>query len=203
VKHARLDKSPDPEIYLPYAHVPIGSGVALVVRGSGDPLALSPAIRKIMTDIDRTQAVYDVETLEDALADSVAPRRFTAFLLGLFASTALLLAVIGIYGLIAYWVAQRTREIGVRMALGARRGDVVRMVVWQGMLPAAVGIVIGLAGAVGLTRVMTSLLYEIAPTDLPTFAAVAALLAASSLIACWGPALRAALVDPTIALHYE
>jgi predicted permease len=203
VKHSTLDKSPDPEVYLPYAQVPIGSGVALVVRGQGDPLGLSPAIRKIMNDIDRTQAVYDVKTLEDALTESVAPRRFSAFLLGLFAFTALLLAVTGIYNLVAYSVAQRTREIGVRMALGAQRSDVVRMVVRQGMLPAVVGIVIGLAGATALTRVMTSLLYEIAPIDLPTFVAVAALLSGASLVACCGPATLASFIDPKTALGSE
>jgi putative ABC transport system permease protein len=200
VKHSTLDKSPDRSVP-PAAQVPIGSGVALVVRGS----EIRWRCRRRSEDRERyrqDQAVYDVKTLEDALTESVAPRRFSAFLLGLFAFTALLLAVIGVYNLVAYSVAQRTREIGVRMALGARRSDVIRMVVRQGMLPAVVGIVIGLAGATALTRVMTSLLYEIAPIDLPTFVAVAALLAGASLVACWGPATRASF-DPNTALRSQ
>jgi ABC-type antimicrobial peptide transport system permease subunit len=147
--------------------------------------------------------VYDVQTLEDALADSVAPRRFTAFLLNAFALTALLLSVVGIYGVIAYSVAQRTREIGLRMALGAQRRDVVGMVVRQGMQLALVGITIGLAAAAGLTRLMTSLLYDLTPTDLPTFGGVAALLAISALVANCVPAIWASFIDPNTALRSE
>jgi putative ABC transport system permease protein len=203
VKHSKLDRTPEPEVYVPYAHVPIGSGIALVVRTPGDPVAIAPTIRKVMADLDRTQAVYDVQTLEDALSDSVAPRRFIAFLLSAFAATALLLAVMGIYGVIAYSVAQRRREIGLRMALGAQRRDVVGMVVRQGMQLALVGITVGLAAAAGLTRLMRSLLYDLTPTDLPTFGAVAALLAMSAFVACWVPALWASFIDPNTALRYE
>jgi putative ABC transport system permease protein len=203
VKHSRLDAAAEPELYVPYVHVPIGSGIALVVRAPGDPLVLAPTIRKVMADLDRTQAVYDVQTLEDALTDSVAPRRFSAFLLNAFALTALLLSVVGIYGVIAYTVAQRTREIGLRMALGARRRDLVSMIVGQGMRLAVVGIVMGLMAAAGLSRLMTNLLYDLAPTDMPTFGAVAGLLAISALVACCVPAIRAASVDPNAALRSE
>lgn len=141
--------------------------------------------------------------LEQALAESIAPRRFNMFLLGTFAAAALLMAVVGIYGVIAYSVTQRTREIGVRMALGAQRGEVVRMVIRQGMGIALSGIAVGLAAAGGLTRLMTSALYEVQPTDSPTFALVTATLGATALLACCGPARRAARMDPLIALRHE
>ncbi len=124
-------------------------------------------------------------------------------MLGSFAATALLLALIGIYGVIAYSVAQRTHEIGIRMALGAQRSEVVAMVAREGMSIALAGMVFGLALAVGLMRLMQSLLYDVKPTDLPTFIAVAAALAATALLACWGPAFRAAFVDPIVALRHE
>lgn len=203
VKHSRLDTAAEPELYVPYVHVPIGSGIALVVRTPGDPVAIVPTIRKMMADLDPAQPVYDVRTLEDALTDSVAPRRFNAFLLNAFACTALLLAVIGVYGVIAYSVAQRTREIGLRMALGAQRRDVVGTVVRQGMQVAVVGIIAGLAAATGLSRLMVSLLYDVEPADPQTFGFVAAVLAAAALVACAVPAARAARVDPLDALRHE
>lgn len=140
---------------------------------------------------------------EQALNDSIAPRRFNMFLLGAFAVTALLLALVGIYGVIAYSVAQRSHEIGVRMALGAQRGEIVRMVVGQGMRTAFASIGIGLAAALGLTRLMASLLYDVKPNDPQTFAAVGAALGATALLACWVPAVKAAWIDPIIALRYE
>jgi putative ABC transport system permease protein len=203
VKHSKLDTLPEPEVYVPYGHVWIGSGIALMVRVPDDPLAMASTIRKVMTELDRTQAVYDVQTLEDALVGSVAPRRFTAFLLNAFALTALLLSVVGIYGVIAFSVAQRTREIGLRMALGAQRREVVGMVVRQGMQLAVIGITIGLAVAAGLTRLMTSLLYDLTPTDLPTFGGVAAVLALSAFVASFLPAISASFIDPNIALRCE
>jgi predicted permease len=203
VKHSKLDTLPEPEVYIPYGHVWIGSGIALLVRVPNDPLAMASTIRKVMIELDRTQAVYDVQTLEDALMGSVAPRRFTAFLLNAFALTALLLSVVGIYGVIAFSVAQRTREIGLRMALGAQRRDVVGMVVRQGMQLAVIGITIGLAVAAGLTRLMTNLLYDLTPTDLPTFGGVAAVLAISAFVASFLPAISASFIDPNIALRCE
>ena len=145
--------------------------------------------------------MFDVQTLEQDLADSIAPRRLNFFLLGVFAAAALGLALIGIYGVIGYSVAQRTNEIGIRMALGARRRDVVTMVVRQGVGMALSGIVVGLAAATLLTRVLASLLYEVAPTDLQTFAVTAALLTVTAVTASLVPALRAARIDPAETLR--
>jgi putative ABC transport system permease protein len=144
-----------------------------------------------------------VTTLEQVLSDSIAPRRFNLFLLGTFAAAALLMALVGIYGVIAYSVTERTREIGIRMALGAQRSEVVRMVVGQGMKIAVAGIAVGLAAALAMTRLMSSLLYEVHPNDPFTFVVVAVTLAATALLASWGPALKAALVDPLTALRCE
>jgi predicted permease len=203
VKYSKLDAKPDAELYIPYATAPLLVAFSFVVRVDGDPLILAPAIRKAVADIDRTQPIFGVMTLEQALADSIAPRRFNLILLGTFAASALLLALVGIYGVIAYAVAQRTHEIGVRMALGAQRRQVVRMVVRQGMAIALTGIALGIAAALAVTRVLTSMLYEVTPTDPVTFAGVAVFLAATALAACSGPALKAALVDPIVALRCE
>jgi putative ABC transport system permease protein len=203
VKRSKLDAPAEPEVYVPYVHVPIGSGMAIVVRTPGDPVAMVPTIRRVMADLDPGQPIYDVQTLEEALADSVAPRRFTALVLNAFALTALVLAVVGIYGVMAYSVAQRAREIGLRMALGAQRRGVVGMVVRQGMEVALVGITIGVAAAAGLSRLMTTLLYDVEPTDPQTFGFVAALLAMAAFVACAAPAARATGVDPLTALRCE
>jgi putative ABC transport system permease protein len=173
------------------------------VRTARDPGGVAPALRKFISAVDARQPVFDMKTLEQALSESIAPRRFNMFLLGTFAATALLMALIGIYGIIAYSVTQRTHEIGVRTALGAQRGQVVRMVIWQGMGLVLCGIGAGLFAALGLTRLMASLLYDVQPTDAPTFAVVASALAITALLAIWGPAFRAAQVDPMIALRYE
>jgi putative ABC transport system permease protein len=157
----------------------------------------------LISCIDPTHPIYIIETLQKALSRSIAPRRFNLYLLGTFAAASLLMAIVGIYGVIAYSVAQRTREIGIRMALGAQRGEVVRMVVRQGMAIALSGIVVGGAAALGLTRFMASLLYGVRPNDIPTFALVAFVLTVTALLASWVPALKAAVVDPLIALRYE
>jgi putative ABC transport system permease protein len=205
LRYAKLDAEPGPELYRSYLPN-LGSArvtVTVAVRMPGDPLGIAPGTRKLISAIDPTQPVYDVATLEQALSESIAPRRFNLFLLGTFASAALLMALVGIYGVIAYSVTQRTREIGIRMALGAQRHEVVRMVVRQGMGIALTGIVTGLAAALALTRLMSSLLYDVSPNDPPTFAIVAITLAATALLASWGPALKAALVDPLVALRSE
>ena len=189
--------------YIPHAHVPIGAGIALVVRTPRDPLALVPTLRSVMAELDPAQPLYDVQTFEDALASSVAPRRFTAFVLNAFALTALVLAVVGIYGVMWYSVAQRGREIGLRMALGAQRREVVGMVVGQGMRLGLIGIAIGVGTAAGLTRLLATLLYDVEPLDPQTFGLVAILLAGAALIACAVPAARAARVDPLSALRGE
>jgi putative ABC transport system permease protein len=203
LKYSRLDAPAEPEVYMPYRLSSSLLGMTVMVRTATDATAMAPAIRNAIASVDRTQPVAEVRTLEQALADSIAPRRFNLYLLGAFATSALLLALIGIYGVIAYAVAQRTQEIGVRMALGAQRGQVVRLVVREGMSLAAVGITVGLAAAFALTRLMAGLLYDVKPTDPSTYAAVAAALAATALAACCKPALQAAWLDPARALRQE
>jgi putative ABC transport system permease protein len=203
MRYAKLDAQPAPETYVPYRQAVDLRSMDIMVRTGGDPSALAGAMRKLIAGLDRALPVYDVQTVEQALAGSIAPRRFNLLLLGIFAAAALVLAVVGIYGVMGYAVTQRTHEIGVRIALGARRSEVVRMVVRQGMATAAVGIAVGAGAAFGLTRVMGSLLYEVAPTDGPTFAVVSSVLAAAAFVACCLPALRASRVDPVVALRYE
>ena len=205
LKYSKLDADPGPEIFRAYSQN-LGPGrvtMTLALRVAGDPLGIAPAVRGLISEIDPTQPIYSIETLRKALSRSIAPRRFNLYLLGTFAAASLLMAIIGIYGVIAYSVAQRTREIGIRMALGAQSGEVVRMVVQQGMAIALSGIAVGVVAALGLTRFMASLLYGVRPDDAPTFAVVALILAITALLASWGPALRAAVVDPLIALRYE
>ncbi len=202
MKYSRLDAAADPTIYMPYRHYPRGFvRFTAAVRTNGDPEALVPRILAVLSEIDRRLPVFDVMTLEQSLADSIAPRRFNLLLLSAFALAALLLALIGIYGVIAYSVAQRTPEIGIRMAMGAQRGEVVRMVVREGMGLASAGIFIGLLGALALTGFIETLLYDVQPADSQTLAAVSAVMSVTALVACCGPALRAALVDPVVALR--
>lgn len=198
-KYTKLDEEPGLVVYMPYQQYGFLRRMDVLAKTSGRTSPLD----QVAAGVDPTQTVYDLKTLEEAMADSVAPRRFNLLLLVLFASVALVLALVGIYGVMSYAVNQRTHEIGIRMALGAQRRQVVRMVVRQGMLLAGVGIAAGVAAALGLTRLMASLLYEVTPTDAATFAAVCGILAAAALAACWVPAAQAARVDPTVALRYE
>lgn len=192
-----------PEIYYPFQQQP-QAAMALVVRTTAaDPLSIAPAVRREVQAVDKDQPVYDIKTMDSLLAKSIASNRLAVWLLGLFAALALLLASIGIYGVIAYSVTQRTREIGIRMALGARPRDVLRLVVGQGMMLTFIGIGLGLVGAFALTRVMASLLFSVSPTDPVTFAAISALLAVVALLACYIPARRATKVDPMVALRHE
>lgn len=182
---------------------PVLYGAEIAARTAGNPITAASELRKLISGIDPSQPIYGVKTLEQSLAESIAPRRFNLFLLGGFAACALVFAVVGIYGVMAYSVAQRTREIGVRMALGARGGQVAGMVVREALPMAASGIMAGLAAALGLTRLMEALLYDVKATDPETFAAVAILLGITALAACVGPAFKAASIDPTVALRYE
>jgi putative ABC transport system permease protein len=161
------------------------------------------AVRREVQSIDRDQPVYNISTMEQLLQESIAQRRLNMLMLGGFALVALLLATSGIFGVMAYTVTQRTHEIGIRMALGAQKSDVLRLVLGQGMLLTLIGISIGIASALLLTRVMASLLYGVSTTDPVTFVIVSILLAAVALLACYIPAQRAMKVDPMIALRYE
>jgi len=171
-----------------------------VARTSGEPSALAGPIRAVIGGIDPNLPVA-VETIDHIVSASVARERFSVVLLSVFAAVALVLAIVGIYGVISDAVSQRTREIGVRMALGARSGDVLRLMIRQGLLPAMLGLCLGLAGAVAATRLMSSLLYGVSATDPATLGGVSALIAVVAVLACWVPARRATRVDPMVALR--
>jgi putative ABC transport system permease protein len=177
--------------------------VNLLVRTSAEPLSLAAPVRSQITSLDKNQAVFNVRTMEQMLAQSVAARRFSMILLAVFAVLALTLAAVGIYGVISYSVAQRTREVGIRMALGAQTMDVLKLVVRDGLATVMIGVGVGLIGALMLTRLMTTLLFGVTPTDLSTYATVAIGLIAVALLACYIPARRATKVDPLVALRYE
>ncbi|HKP11016.1 MAG TPA: ABC transporter permease [Blastocatellia bacterium] len=200
VRHRALAFDVYPAMYLPTLSLPRTN---LVVRAAGDPASLAIAVRKEVTAIDPQQPVAAVKTMGQWVSESVAQPRFRTLLLGIFAAVALLLSVIGIYGVMSYVVAQRTREVGIRMALGARPRDVLKLVVGQGMRLALAGVAIGVVAAYALTRLLETLLYEVSATDPATFAAIALLLTGVALLACYMPARRAAKVDPTVALRYE
>jgi putative ABC transport system permease protein len=201
VRNTGLDRQPTPTIYLSYRQSP-ESHVTLVVSHP-NPAGAAGAVKAALYSVDREQPVFKVRTMNDVVAGSVGSERFTLVLLGVFAAVAMLLAAGGIYGLIAYAVAQRSGEIGIRMALGAGTRQVLRLVVGEGMLLAAIGIACGLAGAAALTRLMRSFLFEVSPTDPATFALVSVLVALVALAAAGWPAWRAARIDPLRALRYE
>ncbi len=201
VKHLSLREELTPEMYLPATQMP-SSLFALVLRTStANPTALTASVRAEMARIDPGVPLTRVKVFQDYITRALARPRFNALLLGIFAGVALLLTAIGIYGVMAYSVAQRRHEIGIRMALGAQRGDVLRLIVGGGMKLTALGVAIGLSGAFALTRVLRSLLFGIEPFDALTLCAVAFLLCAIALLACWFPARRAASVNPLIALR--
>ncbi len=202
VRDTALESDARPCVYLPYPQFP-SSSMTLVVRAAFDPKPLMPAIRDEVWAVDKDQPVTEVKTMDQYVADSVSPRRLNATLLAIFASLALVLASVGIYGVMAYSVTQRTHEIGIRVALGAQSSDVIKLVVGHGMALVVVGVMIGLAGALALTRVMTSLLFGVSATDPITFAGVSVLLVAIALLASYIPARRATKVDPMIALRCE
>ena len=202
VKHESLNLTRRKSVYLPHAQISIG-GMALAVRTRAYPESLAAAIRDQVKELDPNQPVTAVRTMSEVISRSVWQPRLYAILFGVFAAVALLLASVGIYGVMSYTVAQRTHEIGIRMALGAGRGDVLRLVITQGMWLVLVGVGIGVLASLALTRLMQSLLFGVGATDPVTFAGVTVLLAAAALIACYVPARRATKVDPMIALRYE
>jgi predicted permease len=203
VKQGPLETAADAHTYEPYAQLGAPLSLRIAVRGQGDSAGLAAGVRAAVWSLDRQLALGSVRTMDEVISRSTASRRFSLILLGAFAALALLLAAIGIYAVLAYSVARRTHEIGVRMALGARSGDVVRLVLGQGLRVTAIGIVFGVAGALGLTRFLRSLLYEVQPTDPPTFIAALLLLVSVSVAASYLPAKRAVRVDPMVALRYE
>ncbi len=202
VRHLGLDLDPRPEIYFHTSSSP-PFGPVYVIRTAGDPKNVIAAARAQVRELDRNLPVANVNTMEQLVAQSVAQRRFAMLLFGLFAALALLLSSVGIYGVISYSVAQRTEEIGVRMALGAQRSDVLRLVLGQGMKLALFGVAVGLPLALALTRLMREQLYGVRATDPLTFVLIALLLLLVALLACYVPARRATKVDPMVALRYE
>jgi putative ABC transport system permease protein len=179
------------------------SGMTILVRTRNDPLAIASAARTELQQLDPELPLAGVATMDQLLADSLSRSRFTMLLLGIFSAVALVLAAVGIYGLIAYSVTQRTQELGIRIALGAQRRDVLRLVLAQGTRLTLLGVALGVFAALVLSRLLATLLFNVSATDPLTFAGVAALLAVVALLACFIPARRATRVDPIVALRYE
>jgi putative ABC transport system permease protein len=210
VRSAGLDSEPQPEAFVSYRQVPdmmtmafAGFGVTLTARAQGDPLALVAPLRREVLASDSDIPLDDVQTMEARLSASVAEPRFFAAIIGAFAALSLVLAIVGIYGVLSYTVSQRHREIGVRLALGARRPDIIRLVLRQGLTLVGIGLVLGLAGSLGVTRFLKTLLFGVTTTDPATFAGISALVVIVALVACLLPARRATRVDPMEALRYE
>jgi putative ABC transport system permease protein len=191
-----------PIIYVTFYQSP-GTFNSLVVRSAMDPLLSSRSIEQAIWKVNKNQAAANVETLEEIKTQSVAPARLRTMLLAIFGGIAVLLAAVGIYGVVSYSVAQRVHEMAIRLALGASPGGLLKLVVGKAMLMVLAGLALGWAAALALTRVLASLLYDTSPTDPVTWVAAGALLAAAALLACYVPARRAMRVDPMVALRYE
>ncbi|HEV2234722.1 MAG TPA: FtsX-like permease family protein, partial [Terriglobia bacterium] len=202
-RHEGLSADVESEIYLPLLQSGLITPMQLAVRTSTNPATMISTVRSQIAAIDPEEPIYNVTTLEQTLSDSVAPRRFNMLMLGIFAGIALALATVGIYGVMAFSVAQRTREIGIRMALGAGRGDVLSLMSRQALGVTLAGVAFGLFGAWALTRFLSNFLYGVQPTDRATFIVVPIALITVSLLACYIPARRATKVDPIEALRYE
>jgi putative ABC transport system permease protein len=205
VGHAKqegLDAEDRVQLYFPYRQNPQGF-MQVAIRTDVEPRSIIPAVRQAVQSVDKDQPLSQVKTMEELLSESVGQRRLSMLLLGLFATIALLLATIGIYGVMSYSVAQRAHELGIRMALGAARGNVLQLVMRQGMSLVMIGLVLGILGAFGVTRLLATQLFGVNPTDPATFTLVALGLALVALVATLVPAMRATRVDPLVALRQE
>jgi len=202
VKYGRVEELSEPEVYLPVLQ-PVGLPTLLIVRAHGDQGALVAAIRREVKLLDKNLPVFGVKSMRARAAEVTSRTRFSALVLAIFALVALILSGIGVYGVIAYTVAGRTQEFGIRIALGAKSRDVFRLVFEQGILLTIMGLTIGLTGAYAATRLLASELYEVSPTDPTTFAVISVLLTGVALGACFVPARRATRVDPMVALRDE
>jgi putative ABC transport system permease protein len=202
VRHFGLDSAVRREMFVPYSQS-VWPSMTIAVKTAVEPLSLAGAVKGALARIDPDQPVSRVRTMDSVITDSIGGRRFPMMLLAVFSAVALVLAAIGVYGVVSYLVSQRTREMGIRVALGARGGQVVRMVVGKSMRPVAVGMLLGVAGAIAAARLLTTLLYSVTPSDPVVLAGIAAVLGATAAGACWMPARRAAGVDPVVALRNE
>jgi predicted permease len=202
VKNYGVDEESRVELYMPYPQDPVPF-FALLLRTEGDPASLTAAVRQAVTSVNPEVPVFAARTLTGLVDERTAQRRLAVLLISVFAGVALLLAAVGIYGVMSYAVTQRTQEIGIRMALGARRTEILRMVLGHGTTMALTGVGIGLVVALGLARLITSLLFQVSAADPPTFSVVPLLLIAVAVFACYLPARRATAVDPMVALRYE
>jgi putative ABC transport system permease protein len=202
VRHFGPERESPPAIYVPHIQDPVG-WQSLVMRSQSDPSSLVALVRAEVGAMDPGLPVFGLQTMDNMLHDSVAQPRFRTLLLGVFAFVALILAAVGVYGVVYHSVSQRTREFGMRMALGARKVDVLSLVLRQGMTLVAMGTILGLLGAFGLTRLMSSLLFQVSSTDPFSYAVVSVILSATAFLACFIPARRASKTDPMVALRYE
>jgi putative ABC transport system permease protein len=202
INYSGLDAAAEPVVYYPFRQA-TNNNQYVVIRTSMNPRSLEPAVKAVVADLDKDLPIVNVRTMDELMTEAVAPPRFRTILVSMFALVGLLLAAIGIYGVMAYAVTERTHELGVRIALGADRGDVLRIVLGEAAWLAACGVGLGVAGALGATRLIQTLLFGVTPTDALTFAAIAILLAATALVASYIPARRAMRVDPMVALRYE
>jgi putative ABC transport system permease protein len=202
INYSGLDAPAEPVVYYPFRQA-TSNNQYVVIRTSLNPRSLEPAVKAVVADLDKDLPVVNLRTMDELMMEAVAPPRFRTILVSMFAVVGLLLAAIGIYGVMAYAVTERTHELGVRIALGADRGDVFRIVLGEAAWLAACGVGLGVAGALGATRLMQTLLFGVTPTDALTFAAIAMLLTATALVASYIPARRATRVDPMVALRYE